>query len=1000
MTYTLGNKSLRNVLLAAILVIGVALSVIVSAVSYYDDKKLLQVEFNEAAENRYSALKRELDSNLSVLTSLQALYHTSRKDVERSVFQNFTSHILKQHASIKALNWIPRVPDSGRETYERAARREVFPGFQFTERIAQGRMKRAEERKEYFPVYFVEPYKGNEIALGFDLASNPTRLETLEVARKTGEIRATARIIIVPETKNQFGFDVFAPIYKKGALTNSERSRWDNLEGFALGVYRITDIVEKATNYLKPEGVDFVIYDSSAPEKERFLYTHSSPTRKTPLLNLEQPETDVIKSKGLEVAGRKWIVIYSATPDFIAARSSWRPLGLLLTGLTVTGLVVGFLFIVSHSERVEKSSELLKNIIEFLPDATFIIDKDKRIIAWNRAIEDMTGVPKNDIVGKDHYYAAVPFYGEPRPYLIDLVGVDDKELASKYVYVRKKMDVLYAESLAQALNNGKGAYIWATASPLFDTSGNMIGAIESIRDISDRKRFEDALRASEEKYRALFEESKDAVYISTPEGRFLDINQAGVELFGYSSKEELLYIDIANDLYFNPEDRKIYQMMLYKQGFVKDYEIQMKRKDGKKLSVLSTSSVERDEQGAIKAYRGIMRDITEHKNLQRQLHHSQKMEGLGTLAGGVAHDFNNILTAIVGYGSMAQMVLNDDATTHGYIQQILDAATRAEDLTKRLLAFSRKQVIEPVIADLNEIVRNIEKMLQRIMTEDIELRTVLSTGELPVMVDVGQIDQVLMNLAANARDAMTEGGHLVIQTDAVNIDSRYAEAHFFDNTGMYAVLTVSDTGVGMDQVTKENIFEPFFTTKEVGKGTGLGLSMVYGIIEQHNGNINVYSEVGKGTTFRIYLPLTQTKGEALSKPIQTLPAGKGETIIIAEDEPQVREIMRFLLQENGYKIIEAENGEDAVRKFKENIGTVPLVLLDVIMPVKNGREAYEEIKGIEPGIKTIFMSGYTDDIISKNGMLEEGFDFISKPINPDTLMRKIRDVLDRQNLPG
>jgi PAS domain S-box-containing protein len=502
-------------------------------------------------------------------------------------------------------------------------------------------------------------------------------------------------------------------------------------------------------------------------------------------------------------------------------------------------------------------------------------------------------------------------------------------------------------------------------------------------------------KRAEEKYRTLFEESKDVVYMSTPDGRFLDMNLAGIELFGYSSKEELLATHITDDLYFKPEDRKDYEMMLFEKGFVKDYEIQMKNKNGKRLSILSTSSIVRDEQGAIKAYRGIMRDITEHKNLEQQLLHSQKMEAIGQLAGGIAHDFNNILTAIIGYGELAQMNVKDNEKIHGYMQQVLDAADRAKDLTKRLLAFSRKQVIETVLADLNDILRNIEKMLRRTIREDIDLRAVLSSGELPVMVDVGQIEQVLINLVANARDAMPEGGHLVIETDTANIDSRYAEAHIFENTGMYAVLTVSDTGIGMDQETRESIFEPFFTTKEVGKGTGLGLSMVYGIIKQHNGSINVYSEIGKGTTFRIYLPLVQTKIETISKPVQIPARGEGETIIIAEDEPQVRESMSLILQKSGYKIIEAENGQDAVKKFKDNRGTVSLVLLDVIMPVKNGLEAYEEIKEIDPSIKTIFMSGYTDVIISRKRLLEEGITFISKPINTATLMEKIRDTLDR-----
>ncbi|MGD0283503.1 MAG: CHASE domain-containing protein, partial [Dissulfurispiraceae bacterium] len=239
MTYHLGNKSSRNILFAVILVLGVALSIIVAALSYYADKKLIHTEFNEAAENHFAALKRELGSDLSALLSVQAVHYTYRENVERSEFRNFTNHLLKHHASIQALEWIPRVPDSRREAYERAARREGFPDFQITERIAQGKMKRAEKRKEYFPVYFVEPYKGNEIALGFDLASNPARLAALEAARKTGEMHATARITLVQETKSQFGFIVFAPVYRKGALISSERARPDNLKGFALGVFRI-----------------------------------------------------------------------------------------------------------------------------------------------------------------------------------------------------------------------------------------------------------------------------------------------------------------------------------------------------------------------------------------------------------------------------------------------------------------------------------------------------------------------------------------------------------------------------------------------------------------------------------------------------------------------------------------------------------------------------------------------------------------------------------------
>ncbi len=515
MRYTLGNKSFRNILFAVIVLLGVALSIIVSALSYYDDKKHIQIEFNEAAENQYSVLKRELDSDLSVLASFQALYHSSKKDIERSEFKSFTSHILKQHSSIQAVNWIPRVPDSRRASYERAARREGFPDFQLTEHTAQEKMKRAENRKEYFPVYFVEPDKGNKIALGFDLASTPDRRETMEVARKTGKMRATARITLVQETKSQFGFMVFAPIYRKLALINSDRARWDNLEGFALGTFRISDIAEEAMNYLKPEGVDFFIYDTSAPEKNLFLYTHSSRARKTPLLNQDRPVTGFIISKALEVAGRKWLVIYSATPDFIAARSNWHPRGFLLMGLALTGLVVVLLRIsISHAEHAEKSakdlSDLNKNlaqeimdrkqaqealidIIDFFPDPTFVIDNDKKVIIWNVAIEKMTRVRKAEIIGKGDYAYTVPFYGEKRKQMLDFLDGDDTDLAARYKDIQEKGNVLYAETFCPGLYGGRGAYVWATAAPLFNEKGIRVGAIETIRDITEQVKAKEAL---------------------------------------------------------------------------------------------------------------------------------------------------------------------------------------------------------------------------------------------------------------------------------------------------------------------------------------------------------------------------------------------------------------------------------------------------------------------------------------------------------------------------
>ncbi len=373
------------------------------------------------------------------------------------------------------------------------------------------------------------------------------------------------------------------------------------------------------------------------------------------------------------------------------------------------------------------------------------------------------------------------------------------------------------------------------------------------QDITECKQAEEALKTSEEKYRALFEESKDAIFISTPEGKFLDINQAGIELFWYSSKEKLLSIDINGDLYVNTGDRKIYQELLFEKGFVKDYEVEMKKGSGERLNVLITSSTVKDEKGNITAYRGIIRDVTESKRLERQLLQSQNMEAVGQLAGGVAHDFNNILTAIMGYCSLIQMKTKEELTKTR-AAHILALSEKAAGLTQSLLAFSRKQVINPTPTDINEIVNSRSILLRRLIGKDIDLRTVLSKESITVIVDREQIEHVLMNLATNARDAMPHGGILTMSTEPVELNREFIETQGYGEIGTYALLSVADTGIGIDEKTKERIFEPFFTTKEVGKGTGLGLAMVYGIIKQHNGFINVSSEPDKGTTFRIYIP--------------------------------------------------------------------------------------------------------------------------------------------------
>ncbi len=423
------------------------------------------------------------------------------------------------------------------------------------------------------------------------------------------------------------------------------------------------------------------------------------------------------------------------------------------------------------------------------------------------------------------------------------------------------------------------------------------------------------------------------------------------------------------------------------------------RKDGTQLLVSLTITVIHSETFEISGFLGIGTNITEQKNLETKLLQSQKMESIGQLAGGLAHDFNNVLTIITGFSSLLQMKLKlkPDQPEADMLGNIITASQRAASLTSSLLTFSRKQVMVKHCYDLNTIISDVGKLLSKLIGEDVHLEISHTDEPLPVLVDSGQIEQVMLNMATNARDAMPQGGTLIIKTSLQNIDEHFVQRHGYCEPGQYAIITISDSGRGMSSETRKKVFEPFFTTKDVGKGTGLGLSMVYGIIQQHNGHINVYSEIGIGTTFQIYLPIVEDNDELdnVNQENRIIPGGD-ETILVAEDEPTVRLLMENILKESGYAVILAENGQDAIDKFKNNIEQIKLVILDMIMPVKSGKIALEEIQQLQPDVKALFCSGYAPDVIHPQGTLNGDFDFLIKPIKPTDLLFKIRELLDRK----
>jgi two-component system NtrC family sensor kinase len=510
-----------------------------------------------------------------------------------------------------------------------------------------------------------------------------------------------------------------------------------------------------------------------------------------------------------------------------------------------------------------------------------------------------------------------------------------------------------------------------------------------IRDVTDRKQTEDELR----RLSHAIEQAAEEVIITDTAGFIKYVNPAFQKITGYSRHEAIG--QTPRIVKSGAHDDAFYENLwdTIKNGGIWTGHITNRRKDGTLIQEDATISPLVNASGQLTGYVSLKRDITEEVKLQSQLIQAQKMEAIGTLAGGIAHDFNNILTVINGFGTLLQMNVEESNPLRRYVDQILSSSLKAANLTRSLLAFSRKQPITLSPISLNNTIKGTEKLLKRLLTEDIDLLTSLVPEDIIIMADATQIDQILFNLAANARDAMKKGGKLTIETKLFNMEDSFRMLHGFGDPGRYALMSVSDTGCGMDESTREKIFDPFFTTKELGKGTGLGLSTVYGIVKQHNGYIMVSSEPDMGTTFLVYFPVVETliKEEETFFPVIR---GGNETILIAEDDTSVRLLLKETLAKYGYKIFEATDGQDAVEKFKE-YSNIDLIILDSVMPRKNGREAYDEIRKIEPLIKTIFMSGYTRDIVLDKGVEEKKVDFVSKPISPDIILKKIREVLER-----
>lgn len=723
------------------------------------------------------------------------------------------------------------------------------------------------------------------------------------------------------------------------------------------------DRLEPAVERLQHAGVDAVLLDLGLPDSQGI---------------------DTFSRTQLEAHGKP-IVVISGLDDERLALEAVR---LGAQDYLVKGRIEGQLLarVIRYAiERKRTDAELAaseahyRTIIEHVADAVFVMDRQGRFLDVNPAACALTGYAREELL---------------RLWVADTYPPEDRGVAADEIAAFKISAPL---AFDRRMLRKDGLVILVELSPIDLPDGRVLA---TVRDVTERRWRDEQIQESERRFRELAESVSEVFFVVDPEsGRALYVNPAYETVFG-QTREHAYATPRAWAETIHPEDREaalageaesartgIYQAITYR----------IVRPDGSIRWIRGRATPVRGDDGQIIRLVGIAEDISDLKRTEEQFRQAQKMEAVGRLAGGVAHDFNNVLTAIIGY---AELLLNDmalESSQREDVAEISTAAQRAAGLTRQLLAFSRQQVLQPTVLSVNEVVTNIQKMLRLLIGEDVALHANLAAEVGNVRADAGQLEQVIVNLAVNSRDAMPTGGTLSIETANADLTSDYAEVHQSVIAGRYVMLAVTDTGMGISPEARSRIFEPFFTTKEQGKGTGLGLSTVYGIVKQSGGYVWVYSEPGRGTTFKIYLPRVDAPVESLvpARQVQEL-VSPTETVLLTEDDEQLRKLIRGFLDRLGYQVLTAASAEEALGAAREHAGPIHLLLTDVVMPGESGRELSRRLSQVRPELRTLFMSGYTDAAIVQHGILERGLHYLQKPFTPAALARQLRVVLDSE----
>jgi two-component system, cell cycle sensor histidine kinase and response regulator CckA len=629
------------------------------------------------------------------------------------------------------------------------------------------------------------------------------------------------------------------------------------------------------------------------------------------------------------------------------------------------------------------SEERYRRIVETTTQGVWIVDPQARTRFVNRRMATMLGYEVGEVVGRS---------------LFDFLEESEIARASRNL---KSLESGVGSSREARLRRKDGTLIWVSSesTPVFDDQGHYEGALAMMTDLTERIRSNEALRQSEARFVRLAESGIIGIAFADIIGNLYDANDTYLQMFGHT-RSDLETGELNWGRMTPPEWHEVDAAAvrhLQSTGVAAPWEKEIFHKDGHRVPVLIGVAM-LDAPKCI----AFVADLTERKRTEaalrrteEQFRQAQKMEAVGRLAGGVAHDFNNLLSVIIGYADLVQAKLAEQDPLRADLGQIVEAGQRAAGLTRQLLAFSRQQILQPKVLDLNEVLAGMERMLRRLIGEDVELSLVPGHPLSRVRVDPGQIEQVVMNLAVNARDAMPRGGKLTIETSDVVLDEAHSKEHPGASAGPNVLLAISDNGTGMSADIRARLFEPFFTTKEPGKGTGLGLSTVLGIVQQSGGAIGVYSEVGVGTTFKIYLPPVAAVASADAPTLPPSARSGTETVLLAEDDPALRRLLVSILRSQGYVVLEAQSGGDALLLTEQHPEQIDLLLTDVVMPRMSGRQLSERLRAVRPGLRVLYMSGYTDDAVVRHGVLESAVDFLQKPITAEALARKVREVLDR-----